>query len=474
MKTLNTAATYPTGFTAMVERLYNSSHPATIMGNRGTIESVLATHFAQMSTQNHIWKRDSFKTLLLVMHAKKCYAVLRNPAFIEVLANMSAFGNKTVRPIDGWVKDSLTPHGQLASLIRHCFAAYDVPEFLEYAFADGNKIHMLWYIQLGRGESIQKLSAFPVVFTKAMAHAFRQTPKHFTVAQAIRRAQAIGLGATAQTAEVVAWCNALEDITNVDFRTAVIRFAAKAKEPVTLDVLQKVTEYFAEMYRLDTNYSLKGRTWVSVTRQAEAYHAELAKRRAAEDYNGWEACGIANFEVVVKHETFRIVQLTNSEELYDEGYDMSHCVADYADDCAEGGSAIFSLRKFVRGKDGYQTLATLEVLLPECNIVQAKARFNGNIDAQAHKIVVQWAVKEKLGVDYDYYDEAQPPAAIQPPPAPNPVARVRPLARPLANAALQRPAYRPAQHANDDMDVATIARIVFIVIKILFILSKLR
>src|SRR5690606_21934106 len=100
----------------------------------GTLESVLRVHFSKMSAQNHLWKRDTFRELLLALYAKKCYAVLRNPAYIEVLANMSAFGNKKVREINHWKKDSLTAHGQLASMIRYCFALYEVPEFMEPVF----------------------------------------------------------------------------------------------------------------------------------------------------------------------------------------------------------------------------------------------------------------------------------------------------------------------------------------------------
>ena len=432
METLNTAAVYTNRFEALVERLYHEQ-PA-LQGYEGTLESAIRTHFSQMSAQNYTFKRDTFRELLLLMHAKKCYAVLRNPAFIEVLANISAFGNKMVRPAHDWVKDSLTAEGQLASLIRHCFAKFEVPEFMEFAFAEGNLVYMHWYIQLGRGDSAQQLSAFPVAFTKAMAHEFRQTPKHFTVVQAIRRAQAIGYGATPQVAEAVAWCVAMEQMGNVVFRSGVIQFIAKAKEPIAFDTLQQVVEYLAEMYRQAPSFSLKGRTWTALARQAADYHTDLAKRLAAESYNGWEPCEVNNFEVEKGAAVFRIVQLTNSEALYDEGHEMSHCVAEYDHDCADGTLAIFSLRKFTKGVDGYETLATLEVQLTTYEVVQAKARFNAMISKEAHKYITQWAAKEQMTIDYEFYTER--PAA---PAAPAPVA---PVIRP------QPQEYRPLRDAD--------------------------
>jgi len=471
METQNTAAVYTNRFEAFVERLYHEQ--PTLQGCEGTLESVIRTHFAQMSTQNHIWKRDTFRDLLLLMHTKKCYAVLRNPAFIEVLANISAFGNKIVRPANTWVKDSLTAEGQLASLLRHCFAKFDVPEFMEYVFAEGNKVHMHWYIQLGRGDSVQQLSAFPVTFTKTMAYEFRQTPKHFTVHQAIRRAQALGYGATTQTAEAIAWSSTIEEMGNPVFRSAVIQFIAKVKEPIAFDKLQQVVEYLVEMYRQDSSFSFKGRTWTALLRLAVAYHTELAKRLAAESYNGWEPCAISDFRVEKGSTVFRIVQLTNSEALYDEGHEMAHCVAEYDEECAEGTIAIFSLRKFTEGIEVYETLATLEVQLTTYEIVQAKARFNEMISTEASEYITQWAIKEQLTIDYDFYTERHAAPA-----APAPVAaaiRAQPQEyRPMRNEDFDRHRYQPARYSGDGLSGGEIAKIILIVLKVLWLLSRMR
>lgn len=453
METRNTAAVYTNSFEALVERLYHEQ--PTLQGYEGTLESVIRTHFAQMSAQSHTWKRDTFRELLLLMHAKKCYAVLRNPAFIEVLANISAFGNKMVRPANNWVKDSLTAEGQLASLIRHCFAKFEVPEFMEYVFAEGNKVHMHWYIQLGRGDSVQQLSAFPVTFTKTMAHEFRQTPRHFTVHQAIRRAQALGYGATIQTAEAIAWSATLEEIGNPTFRSAVIQFIAKVKETVAFDTLQQVVDYLVHMYRQDSSFSLKGRTWAALSRQAAAYHIELAKRLAAESYSGWEPCAINDFEFKKGSAVIRIVQLTNSEALYDEGHEMAHCVAEYDEECAEGTIAIFSVRKFTKGTEGYETLATLEVQLAIYEVVQAKARFNAMISKEAHKHITQWAIKEKLSIDYEFYTERAAPAHIA-----------------ASNVFRQPQPARPVRYNNDGISTGAIVRIAIIVLKLLWMVLK--
>ncbi|MES2486948.1 MAG: PcfJ domain-containing protein, partial [Bacteroidota bacterium] len=380
-------------FPALVERLYAAHNPA-IQGNNGTIAGAISNCFAQMAVRNNSGKREAFRDLLLLMYAKKCYKVVGNPGYIEILANMSAFANKAVNPINIWVKDSLVADGQLSSVIRHMFAAYEVPEFMEYAFAESNKIHMLWYIQLGRGESVKNLSAFPVVLTKKMAHAFRDTPKQFTITQAIRRAQAIGYGASGQMAEAVSLSETVEQLANKEFRALVVQFLAKYKGVVAFDVVEQALGYMVAMHNADADYSLKGRTYASVSREAAAYFAEEAKRKAAEMYNDWKPAKIGNYSVIKDSAEYSIIQLTNSEALYNEGYEMSHCVADYADDCAGGGTAIFSLRKFTAGDEAYETLATIEVCISNKTVVQAKAKYNEDISIEAEDHIVAWAGKE--------------------------------------------------------------------------------
>lgn len=489
METLSTTQQLPFAlrFPAMVERCY--TQPPGALANGTGIEATLHNHFAAMSAVNHTWKRETFYRLLMVMYAKKCFGVLRNPAFIDVLANISSFGNKTVRPIEDWTKDSLTPDGQLASLIRHLFAKYDVPQFMEYVFAESSIIHMHWYIQLGRGDSVQQLCAFPVAFTGKMAHEFRNTPGSvYTIEQAIRRAQAIGLGADTAMAETIAWSPALEDIKNATLRTAAIRFAVKSVTPGGFAEMQTVLGYIAEISTADKTYSLKGRTWASVLKAANDLAADKAARLAAQEKADWAPAHVGNYAAVQGEDIFKIVQLLTAEELYEEGHEMSHCVAEYDHDCAEGRIAIFSLRKFAKGGDSYDTLATLEVVLDEKELVQAQAKFNECISAEAEVHVLAWAKKENLTIACELYEfYAAPPAAIQPAPAAGVVALPAEMPRIVPRAAPHAARYDPLEehrmrmaqqrHAANggggiDMDAATIAKIILLFIKLLLLASR--
>ena len=92
---------------------------------------------------------------------------------------------------------------------------------------------------------------------------------------------------------------------------------------------------------------MQGRTVDSLMRQVEAWHRTI--NRSAPSRNlAWAASDIAGFDRIegegAKQRRFAIVELTSGAELLAEGRAMSHCVGSYAQSCASGRTAIFSLR----------------------------------------------------------------------------------------------------------------------------------
>lgn len=402
--TNNFAIKPKSAFTQLVERLY--AEKTITIGNQGTLAAVIGTCFASMSQVQHTWKRETFRDLLLHLEAQGCYALLRDEVYITTVANIAAFGNKLVRKIDTWEKESFVAENQISALIKHCFALYEVPEFLESVFYGENKIQMLWYVQLGRGESVLSLSSFPVKFTKKMAHEFKKAPANYTVEQAIRWAQAKGCGASDLIAETLAWSTLSEHFENEDFWITVIVFLAKLEE-LPYAKVQEVLFYIKAQFEVDKKYSIKGRTWDALVKQSDEWHVEYHKKMHALNRAEWKTSGIKGFQkYAVENENdieYYIIELVNSEALYNEGYEMSHCVAEYEYECIEGRAAIFSLRK--GAIQDVSTLATIEVDLETKSIVQAKAKYNEDISEEAHEIIAAWAAKEKLTLNFDEYGE---------------------------------------------------------------------
>lgn len=398
------AAKPKSAFTQLVERLFAEN--VKTVGNQGTIASVIETCFASMSQVQHTWKRETFRDLLLHLEAQGCYALLRDEVCINALANIASFGNKLVGEIAAWEKDSLEVEIQMSSLIKHCFAQYEVPEFMESVFYYENKKHIYWYVQLGRGESVLNLSNFPVKLTKKMAHEFKKAPSNYTVEKAIRWAQAKGYGATADMAETLAWGVLSEYFENEEFWAKVIRFFAQYKA-LPFHQVQEVLFYIHHQFEENKSYSFKGRNWDPLLRQSNEWHVEYHRKIAAQNRADWSPSGVNGFAktVVFEEKTieYNIVELVNSEALYEEGYEMSHCVAEYEYECILGNTAIFSLREKVA--ENMATLATIEVDVEAKSIVQAKARYNEYISSEAENLLVEWAKKEKLTLSYDEYGE---------------------------------------------------------------------
>ena len=84
----------------------------------------------------------------------------------------------------------------------------------------------------------------------------------------------------------------------------------------------------------------------------------------------------------VKH---TIEELTNSNQLHDEGKKMKHCVYSYIGSCKHGKTSIFSLR------ENDERMVTIELNNRTSEIVQIKGLANRKASEEEIKIVSDWA-----------------------------------------------------------------------------------
>ncbi|NER14390.1 hypothetical protein GWK08_13130 [Leptobacterium flavescens] len=407
---LYTKEARPARYIELVERIYSEDNKP--QRYSGSLESMLYEFFAQTSKENLI-KRDTFRRLLIHLYTEKCAAILSRYEYVKVLLNISKLGNYIHNDIEGWRKTSLIPEEQLSSLIRYCFAKYEVPRFMETAFFRERILHRYWYIQLAQGRSVQKLSALPVELTKKMAHEFRHTPPGFNINQAIRRAQALGYGAGAAQADCMAYSSLSRDFGDEVFtKTVVVFFAGQKNFPFSK--FRELLDYIGYAKAANRNFSMKGRTLAALIRQSDEWHYNARKKAPPDKGLIWKQSGIQAFykEETINDEqiVFKTVELRSSAELIEEGQNMDHCVAEYDGDCYNGDSAIFSLRKFVNG-NYEQTLATLEIDLLNREIIQAQAQANRNVSKEAEKMIRKWLSANYLGIspECDLNAEGQGP-----------------------------------------------------------------
>ncbi|HIC32301.1 MAG TPA: hypothetical protein EYO76_10330 [Flavobacteriaceae bacterium] len=396
-------------YIALVEKIYLEQNTPTRYN--GSIESMLREFFSKTSNKKYLWKRETFKRLLVHVYNQKCFALLRCYDSVNVLHNISSFGNVTVRPIEDWEKISGNNNEQLNALIRHCFARYDVPKFLEQVFYTSEKKQMFWYVQLGKGKSVKSLSNIPVKLTSKMAHEFRNAPSYLTVNEALRYAQALGYGASTKVAKLIAFSrlSIIRD-EDEDFWATVVQFFSKEKN-LEVNELNSIVDYLTFKYRENSSFSMKNRTYKSLLSQSEEWHRNVYLKQNGENYS-WEPSGIKPlyFEEIVdnKKVVYKTEELLSSAALFDEGKTMKHCVAEYDEDCLEQSCAIFSLRKEVEGEP-IKRLVTLEVGLLNFEIVQAKAVCNQEPDKKSLELINYWVknsqVKQQV---FEEYQQVQP------------------------------------------------------------------
>jgi hypothetical protein len=89
---------------------------------------------------------------------------------------------------------------------------------------------------------------------------------------------------------------------------------------------------------------------------------------------------------------------------------MHHCIAGYDEDCKDGVSTIFSLRKTIDNEMS-TPLATIEVGLSEMTIIEAKAKFNQEPDNKSLELIDLWAKNSEINkveqVAYDVHHQNQ-------------------------------------------------------------------
>lgn len=120
----------------------------------------------------------------------------------------------------------------------------------------------------------------------------------------------------------------------------------------------------------------KGATWKSVLRRQEEWHRAIHRQRIETLKAERHLLPVYAWPPLVSetsHKEFRAVGLGTSEELWEEGERLVHCVGGYADECLSNRSRIFSIRT----TEG-ESLATLELrrYRNRWEIAQLRARRN--------------------------------------------------------------------------------------------------
>jgi hypothetical protein len=152
---------------------------------------------------------------------------------------------------------------------------------------------------------------------------------------------------------------------------------------------------------------MRGRDPNTLLAAVQRWHAEMNAVRAMRPNPYlyeiksaiWKSCGVSGFSLKEDGITYTIKELLSTDELWEEGKSMHHCVASYSKDCADGKSAIYSLTAKTEDKENnsiVERLVTIEIKPSRKEIVQARKLQNAKPDGDDLRIMKMWA--SKLGL----------------------------------------------------------------------------
>lgn len=352
-----------------------------------------------------------------------------------------------VRPIETWVPKSRNAHQQLLSLIRHLFAKYPTPSFLEKSFythePGGGNRGILLYIHMGAGKSLKTFTGFPdwlSLHNRSLHHLYT-TPDEMDLVPALRRCQVLYMGGDEYIFNALMRANILREPlprTRLDgedefkplhdeFWLTVMKFFIENRMIVTSKIAE-VIDYinnikylrgremdengrFHDVPPQHPNLSMKGRNPQTLIDHSDEWHYNRARLQrvnqrmvqgnryspasSMKDYS-WTGSSIRDCAIPRGKDTkYHIVQLKSFFELRDEGADMHHCVGTYATSCSSGRCTIFSVRQFTKGKFSQRT-ATIEVR--GRNVEQIRGKYNRKPDDTTMNIIKDWAYDEVLNI----------------------------------------------------------------------------
>ena len=353
--------------------------------------------------------------------------------YVDAMVSLAARNREWRGSPEDWKPKSHNSRRQFGSLARHLLAQYDVSAFMDTAWFQGEtsdaRARQDWFVGVGTGTNIRKAQGVPVELTKKMAHLFMQAPRTFTIDQALRWTQVIGMGGSEELAKTIMETRLGRSFEHEEFWVSVVKFLVynpmldpSYAEPVVAYIHRQ--KYEPEQTTLPDGtvehgdpphpgFSMRTRKVGALLAEVDAWRDE---RDRAERVGGesWEPS--ADIEPYDAEDTdehgytrWTIRELTAMRELQVEGKAMSHCVASYGRSCRAGSKSVWSLQ--AANEDGHsRRVMTISVKTTTRRVDQARGKSNahplhGHRNAwhrtrlrEAYKVMRRWAGSQDIVV----------------------------------------------------------------------------
>lgn len=387
---------------------------------RAVFAAVRSDAGAAAALQRLIYGLDGASRLVAIEPVLRSLGPRAGNTGLDALLHFARRHAQWLRAPEEWVPASDDAREQAGSLARHLFAQYPLPEFLDAAWLSAGsalaEAQREWFVHLGSGGKLETIR-FPLPMTHRAAHYFLLAPAEFTIVAALRWGQICALGGGEALGRAVAETFLAEPQSDEPFWLTVIQFLVNhPRLPVAqigpvLDYVRFRKFGYTGSDAPEPEFSMKGRTVDALLKRMDEWHAALA-RLGKGGRQTWGPCGIAPLERTEKDPlssdtcTWRLMEITDTLALAEEGRAMRHCVRSYQTACIKGESSIWSLRVTFAGRPTVRRLLTIEVNMHRRAIVQVRGNCNQPLSAMrsrqrmrlARQVLRDWARQQHLGI----------------------------------------------------------------------------
>ena len=340
---------------------------------------------------------------------------VENPYILRCIGAVADHYKDRLRDVENWSVATENRRKQSSLLLRHLYADYEVPLFMDSVFYKGGRRHQEWFKHLGSGQNLRTAPGIPIDVTKKIAHHFTEAPSHYTVPEALRWGQIHAIRGDRRLAEAIRHTRLVHTFTDDAFWVSFLRFLNAHLSQLDPRDINRLVEYLynirfvprriliagggeRQVSPAQPRFRLKGKCVKTLLADAESWEKYASEEDSVVGFEWPPSSRISPFQFQGTEQgpVWSITEKLSSSELVREGKAMQHCIGDieYANACYAGESTIWSL-----GCDdgtGRENLLTIEVDTEENNITEMRGYDNRLPTFKEISILRIWALENLI------------------------------------------------------------------------------
>jgi hypothetical protein len=357
------------------------------------IAEIIQIHFSQ--TENSLEWNNHTKQFFEVLNKKlpKDYLLYLNKYEIKKIYFLYTYQSTLFERFN---KESLTEIN-LKNILEILFQNFMISRVFLHNYKKNyiSEIEKEWFMMELQGKNLRYSSKLPFKLTQRAAHFFRCMNEDIglTVTRSLIYAQVFILTSNHAFSQAVATC--IRNISESEYW--IESMSILYKKGLESGDVNEVMDYINEIvFVQQSKIDIKNKSLENLYRDVEQWHRNLSLQKFEKTLakKKLPSANIPVFDISFNNTFYKIMQLKKLGELFNEGYNLKHCVYSYRNYCLKKESYIFSLmHKNI--DSSFTSLITIE-LDGKKKIIQARGKFNRSVNEDELSIIQLWADENNL------------------------------------------------------------------------------